>query len=242
MRDYDLVVIGGGNSFGLLTEMAKAGESVALIEADLLGGTCPNRGCIPSKLLIGYAEVANAVRGAHRFHIDATLHDIDGPALLAETFGQTRKTDAKIEGALHENVTLYRGRGRFVGPREVEVNGERLRGKRVLIATGGRPRRPDIPGLAGTPYWTSNDLFQMDDLPKSIVIVGGGCIGLEMGSFLHGVGVDVTVVHRASTLMDAADEDARAVLTEAFTSRVPTRLDSEVTQVSHDGREFELQD
>ncbi|MDJ0973441.1 MAG: NAD(P)/FAD-dependent oxidoreductase [Planctomycetota bacterium] len=237
---YDLVVLGGGNAFGLVTEAANAGLRVALIEKDLLGGTCPNRGCIPTKLLLGYADVANAVRRADRFHVDADLKGIDGRALLAETFGATRQTDGKLERALPDNVTLYRGRGRFVGERELEVNGERVRGERVVVSTGSRPRRLDVPGLAGTPYWTSDDLFQMDELPQSIAIVGGGCIGVEMGSFLNGVGVDVTVIHRDAQLFDYADAELRAKLTKAFTARVPTMLESTVTRVEHDARGFTI--
>ena len=239
--NFDLVVLGGGNSFGLVSEMANAGKTVALIEQDLLGGTCPNRGCIPSKLLLGYSHVADQVRGADRFHIDADLNAINGPALLSETFTATRQTDGKLENALSDNVTLLRGRGRFVGERELEVAGQRVRGERVVIATGSRPRRPDVPGLAGTPYWTSDDLFQMDELPKSLALVGGGCIGVEMGNFLHGVGVDVTVIHWTSELMERTDEDARRLLTQGFTSRVPTLLESSVTRVSHADDRFTLE-
>ena len=125
--NYDLVVLGGGNAFGLITEAANAGQRVALIEADVLGGTCPNRGCIPSKLLLGFADVANTIRGASRFHIAASLNDIDGAKLLAETFTATRKTDGKLERALPENVTLIRGRGRFVGERRLPQPEHRLR-------------------------------------------------------------------------------------------------------------------
>ena len=240
-KDYDLVVLGGGNSFGLVTEAANAGERVALIEQDLLGGTCPNRGCIPSKLLLGYSHVADRIRGADRFHIDADLSAIDGPALLNETFTATRKTDAKLESILPANVTLYRGRGRFVDVREIEVEDQRVRGERVVVATGSRPRRPDVPGLAGTPYWTSDNLFQMNELPKSLALVGGGCIGVEMGNFLHGVGVDVTVIHWTTDLMERADEDARRLLTKGFTSRVPTLLESSVTRVTHADDQFTLE-
>lgn len=238
---FDLVVLGGGNAFGLVTEAAEAGLRVALIEKDLLGGTCPNRGCVPSKLLLGYADAANAVRRAGRFYVDAALEGIDGRALLAETFQATRQTDAKLERALPDSVTLFRGRGRFVGERTLEVGDTRVRGERVVIATGSRPRRLEVPGLAETPYWTSDDLFRMETLPSSIAIVGGGCIGVEMGSFLHGVGVDVTVVHREAQLVEHTDEDVRSTLTKAFTARVPTRLASTVTHVAHGEEGFTIE-
>lgn len=238
--DYDLIVIGGGNAIGLVRDAGAAGQRVALIEEDLLGGTCPNRGCVPSKLLLGYADAAHAVRDAGRFHVEARLGAIDGDALLAETFGATRRTDGRAERGLPEHVTLFRGRGRFVGPHEVEVDGQRLKAPRIVIGTGARPRRPDLEGIGALPYWTSREVFRMDTLPASIVIVGGGFIGVEMATFFHGVGVPTTLIHRDAELMGAADRELRARFTEAFTGRVPTHLRTEVEAVRHDGTGFAI--
>ncbi len=239
-KQYDLVILGGGNSVTIAIAAGKQGLRTAVIEEGPLGGTCPNRGCIPSKLLIGYADRANAVRDAGRFHISAELGPIDGRALLAETFGATRKTDGKIAGALNENVDLYRARGRFVGERTLEADGVQMRGERVVIATGGRPRLVDAPGLAGTPYWTSRDVFEMEDLPRSIVIVGGGYIGCELAHFFDGVGVETTVLNRTDTLLAREDEQIRAVFKEGFTARVNTILSCNVSSVSHDGSQFSV--
>jgi len=241
MREFDLVVLGGGNAVTIAMAAGRRGLKAAVIEEGPLGGTCPNRGCIPSKLLLGYAEVASVIREAGRFHIEASLGAIDGDAILAETFGATRQTDSKIEGALGDNVTLYRGRGRFVGDRTLEVNGEQLRGERVVVGTGGRPRAPRYPGAEGTPYWTSRDVFDQDTLPKSIVLVGGGYIGCELAQFFHGVGVETTLLNRSEILLRNEDEDVRRVFIEGFTSSVPTRMNTDITSVSHDGNEFTIE-
>lgn len=238
--NYDLVVLGGGNAVTVAMAAGRRGLRTAVIESGPLGGTCPNHGCIPSKLLLGYAEAASVVREAGRFHLTASLDGVDGRALLAETFGATRKTDGKIAAALGENVTLFRGRGRFTGPRTLEVGGERLRGARVVVGTGTRPRLPDTPGAAGTPFWTSRDVFDMEELPASILIVGGGYIACELAQFFHGVGVETTLLHRNEVLLRGEDEEVRAVFARGFAARVPCRLSTEVEGVRHGAGGFEV--
>ncbi len=241
MQEFDLVVLGGGNAVTIAMAAGRRGLKAAVIEESALGGVCPNRGCIPSKLLLGYAETASVIREAGRFHIEASLGKIDGDAILAETFGATRKTDGKIEGALGDNVTLFRGRGRFVAERTIEVDGQTLHGERVIVGTGGRPRPPHYAGAADTPYWTSRDVFDQDTLPASIVIVGGGYIGCELAQFFHGVGVETTLLNRSDILLRAEDEDVRRVFLEGFTKSVPTRLKTDITGVAHDGTHFTIE-
>ncbi|MHC4925507.1 MAG: FAD-dependent oxidoreductase, partial [Planctomycetota bacterium] len=166
---FDLVVLGGGNAIALAIGAGKAGLRTAVIEKGPLGGTCPNVGCIPSKLLIGYADRANAVRDAGRFHVSATLGEIDGAALLRETFTATRKTDGGLENALPENVTLLRGHGSFVDNHTLEVGDRRITGKTVVVATGTRPRRPTDDFVKDLPYMTSDDVFSLESIPESIV-------------------------------------------------------------------------
>ena len=238
--DHDLIVFGGGNAITVAIEAAKAGWRVALVEKGPLGGTCTNRGCIPSKLLIAYADAAEHVRDASRFHLDATLGAIDGDALLKETFTFTNAYDGLIEGSLPETLELHRGHGRFVDDRTIEVNGARLRAERIVLATGSRPRRPEIPGLDGTPYWTSDDVFRLERLPRSLTIVGGGYVGCELAHFFTGVGVETLVVQQGGELLSREDEETQAAFQTAFTARVPVRLDATVTAVVHDAAGFRV--
>jgi mycothione reductase len=234
---FDLVLVGGGNAITLAIEAGKAGRKVAVIEKGPLGGTCPNRGCIPSKLLIGYAEVAETVRDAGRFHMEATLGHIDTAKLLKETFDATRKTDERIRENLPDNVTLFRGHGTFISDKTVLVNDIEVTGAQIVIATGGRPRRPDLKGL---PYWTSDDIFDLTEVPKSITIVGGGYIGVEMAHFFHGVGVETTVISRGGTLLRAEDEEIQRVFCPAFGSRIPVMLNTVISKVDYRDGLFNL--
>lgn len=239
---FDLVILGGGNAITVGIDAAKAGWKVAVVERDRLGGTCPNRGCIPSKLLLGHAEVAWKIREAARFHLDAELRGVDGSRILAEVRSATLDaTDRKIAENLPEGITLVRGEGALVGPGEIAVGERRLRGERILLGTGSRPHVPDVEGLSETPYLTSDEVFSLERLPESLAVLGGGYIACELASFFAALGVRTTVIHRGRDLLGAADRDLRPVFTAGFTSRVPTRLETRVSRVSHDGAAFALE-
>ena len=239
-QPYDLIVFGGGNAITVAVETAKAGMRVALIERGPLGGTCTHRGCIPSKLLIGYADAADHVRDGARFRLDAKLDGIDTDGVLEDTFGYTNRFDALLEEGLPRSVDLYRGEGAFLDDRTLAVNGTRMRSDKIVLATGSRPRRPDTPGLDGLPYWTSDDVFRMPRIPRSITIVGGGYIGCELAHFFRGVGVDTVLVHRGSSLVEREDAEIRARFQEGFTKRVACELQTTVASASHDGARFRI--
>jgi mycothione reductase len=239
MDVFDLVVVGGGNAISLAIRAAKAGQRVAVVERDLLGGTCPNRGCIPSKLLLGYSEAAGRVRRAEAFHLDARLESLDGDRILQETREATiESTDASIESKLPEGLELIRGHGRFLGERKIAIGDREIRGGRVVVATGTRPRIPQIAGLEGTPYWTSDDVFALESLPRSITIVGGGYIGCELASFFAGVGVATTLCVRDDKLLAEVDHEIRDVFTSAFKDQVDLRFETTMASLRHDGAEF----
>lgn len=239
--DYDLIVFGGGNAITVATETARAGWKVALVEKGPLGGTCPNRGCIPSKLLLAHADVATAVRGAGRFHVEASIESIDVNAILQDVKGYIDGFDDRIGSSLPDTLTHVREHGRFLDDHTVQAGDMTLRAPRIVLATGSRPRRPELPGVVGTPYWTSDDVFRQERAPRSITIVGGGFIGCELAHFFHGVGVDTLLVHRDADLLGREDGEIRAVFQEAFTARVPTRLESNVANGAYDGDRFRLE-
>lgn len=241
MSIYDLLILGGGNAIALGIRAAKTGLKVAIVEKDLLGGTCPNRGCIPSKLLLGYADIATKVRHADRFYVDAELRSIDGDRLLAETQDATlNATDNKIASGLPDSVDLIRGHGRFISPTEIEVKGKKIRAKSIVVATGTRPRMPSVEGLDSTPYWTSDDVFELKTLPKSITIVGGGYIGCELAAFFSGVGVATTLIVRDTVLLSQVDEEVRTEFTTGFEADVDIRFSTEISAVSHANQSFAM--
>ncbi|MCA9322455.1 MAG: dihydrolipoyl dehydrogenase [Planctomycetes bacterium] len=231
---FDLIVLGGGNAITVGIRAAKEGKSVAIIEKDRLGGTCPNRGCIPSKLLIGFADVAAGIRGAKRFHIDASIEGVDRDAIFRETKAATFDvTDGKIAANLPEGVTLVRGHGRFVAPRTLEVKGQRLRAATVIVATGTRPDVPDRQDLAGLPIWTSDDVFELEQVPESIAIVGGGYIACELAHVFASLGVRTIQIVRSERLLRQEDDEIAAVFDEGYTQHVDVRKSCQIDSVRH---------
>ena len=239
MKSYDLIVIGGGRASDLAVAVAAAGKTVALIERDKLGGSCPNRGCVPSKLLIGFAEVARKVQEASDHFIDAEIKSMDVTRMIRDTNEWSSHVDARYQSRHPDSLDLYRGHGTFVSDHVVEVNGEQLTASEIIIATGSRPSPGPFPDL---PIWTSDDLFPLKgDVPKSITIVGGGFIAVELANFFDAVGVKTTVMVINDRLLPAEDEDISSIFKEQFTQNVDTRFNTAIESASHDGKQFTLQ-
>jgi dihydrolipoamide dehydrogenase len=235
-KHYDLIVFGGGNAISTAIDCGAKGMNVALVEKGPLGGTCPHRGCIPSKLLIGYADAAEHAREAQRFGFETTVRLPDPDAILRDTFDFTKKYDGILENALGTNVTLYRGQAVFAANRTLQINGTSIYADKLVLATGSRPQRPALE----VPYWTSDDVFKLREMPKSITIVGGGYIACELGHFFQGVGVDTLLVVRRDQLLDREDNETRAVFMKGFTRRVPVTFNSKIASARYDGSRFHI--
>jgi len=238
MKTYDLIVIGGGRASNLAVAVAAAGESVALIERDKLGGSCPNRGCVPSKLLIGFAEVARKVQEASEHFIDAEIKSMDVTSMIRDTNDWSALVDARYESRHPETLDLYRGHGAFVSDHVVQVNGEQLTAPNIVIATGSRPRPGPFQDL---PIWTSDDLFPLKgEVPKSITIVGGGFIAVELANFFDAVGVETTMMVINDRLLPAEDDDIAVIFKEQFVRNVDTRFNTSIESASYDNEQFTL--
>lgn len=236
-QPYDLIVLGGGRAATLAIAAAKAGLKTALIEQDTLGGTCPNRGCVPSKLLIGFAEAARHVREAGRHFIDADLKSVDTAKIFESVNSYVGAVDERYEGRVEDaGVDLIRGEGRFVGTKTISVGEKTLTAERILIGTGSRPRPSPYPDL---PVWTSDDLFPLKDSPpSSLLVIGGGFIGTEMAAFFAGVGTDVQLFARGNKLLAPEDSEIENVFQTEFQKEVPTHLHSKLTDLKYTGRQF----
>jgi len=236
-EQYDLIVLGGGRAANLAIPAAKAGWKTALIERDRLGGVCPNRGCVPSKLLIGYGEAARRVRESGRHFIDATFNRIDLDQVFRETNDEIQPVDGRYEGrALKAGVELIRGEGRFVGPKTIAVADRRLTADKIVIATGSRPAPTPFPDL---PVWTSDALFPFTgEPPRRLLVIGGGFIGTELAAFFSAVGVETRLFTRGDRLLPREDPEIEAVFTKEFSKHVKVSKRSKVTHLSWDGREF----
>jgi len=206
--EYDMVVIGGGMAgLNAAQRAVDAGLSVAVIERDRPGGTCPLRGCIPTKALVRSAEVAHEARRAAEFGIRVGEVEVDFAAVMDRVRGiidrgaaATRQWLLDLEGA-----DLIEGEGSFAGPDAVRVNGRVITAPRIVVSTGAVAGVPPIPGLADTPYLTSDDVLRLTRLPRRLLIVGAGPIALELGQALGRLGAQVTMVEVQPRLL-ANDE------------------------------------
>lgn len=214
MTHFDLVIIGAGAAgLSVASGAAQMGAKVALIEAGEMGGDCLNTGCVPSKALIAAAEAAQDIRKAARFGIASSAPKVDFAAVMAHV----HKTIADI--APHDSqdrfeglgVTVYRDWARFTGPREITVGDQVLTGRRIVIATGSRPFVPPIDGLADVPYLTNETVFDLDQLPDRLMVLGGGPIGAELAQAFARLGSQVVLVE-AGSLLGREDPEAVAVV------------------------------
>jgi glutathione reductase (NADPH) len=219
--DYDLLVIGGGSGGVRAARMAAmTGARVAVAEEYRMGGTCVIRGCVPKKLMVYASDFAHQFKVAKGYGWDVPAPSFDWPTFLA---AKDREI-ARLSGIYTTNLQkagadLFFAKARFLDAHTVELVGkdQRLTADKILIATGGRPVMPDIPGIEHA--INSDQAFHLEHLPKSIVVVGGGYIAIEFACIFHGLGVETTLVYRGHNLLRGFDEDVRAHLAEELNSR-----------------------
>lgn len=246
MPHFSLVIIGSGSG-NVVVPKDPAQGPVALIESGAFGGTCINRGCIPSKMLIYTADVASQVRHAPEFGIEAQVTGVDWPAIRDRVFTKTDgKSAAGRRGRAESGaVTLIEGRARFTGPHELAIDdGTKLTAERIVLATGARPVIPPAIAGSGVDYQTSDTVMRLDKLPSSMVIVGGGYIAAEFAHLFSALGVSVSVVNQAGSLLEAFDPEVSRRFTKLASKRWDVRLSAEVTGARRrDGKiEVEVED
>jgi pyruvate/2-oxoglutarate dehydrogenase complex dihydrolipoamide dehydrogenase (E3) component len=229
---YDTIIIGAGQAGPPLAErLGKAGHRTAIIERHLLGGTCVNVGCIPTKTLVGSARVAHAARNAAQFGVQ-----IEGPVSVDMARVKARKDEVAgasksgvtkwIDGM--ENVTLLRGHAHFDGPHSIVVGDRNLTANRIFINVGARARVPDFPGLSGIEYLTNSSMMEFDFLPEHLLIVGGSYIGLEFAQMYRRFGAKVTVVEMNDRLIAREDPDVSDAVREILEGEgITIRLQAE---------------
>jgi dihydrolipoyl dehydrogenase len=239
-NSYDLVILGSGTGgYSAALRAADLGLQVGLVEKeDRCGGTCLLRGCIPTKALLHAAELADGAREAERWGVKATVESIDYAATVAAREDIVGKNVKGLEGHLKkEKVDILRGRGRVTGPRQLEVEGvgQVTASRALVLASGSTPR--SIPGLEidGERVISSDHALLLDRLPKSVIVLGAGAVGVEFASFYRSMGVQVTVVEILPGLVPLEDADSQRELARAFKKRgievmVDTKLeDAKVT-------------
>jgi pyruvate/2-oxoglutarate dehydrogenase complex dihydrolipoamide dehydrogenase (E3) component len=219
-KDFDAIIIGTGQSGPFLAaRMAAGGQRVAIIERGRFGGTCINTGCIPTKTLVASAYAAHMTRRAAEFGIEVPGPiSADMKRVKARKDQITGKSRSGLESWLKNtpNCTVYQGHARFDSPNQVRVGEELLAASQIFINVGGRAAIPSMPGVTNTPYLTNSTLLDLEILPRHLVIVGGGYVGLEFGQIFRRFGSEVTIIDKTSRLIAHEDEDVsmevRAIL------------------------------
>jgi pyruvate/2-oxoglutarate dehydrogenase complex dihydrolipoamide dehydrogenase (E3) component len=238
--NFDAIVIGTGQSGPFLAvRMAAAGQRVAIIERDRFGGTCVNTGCIPTKTLVASAYTAHLARRAAEFGIQ-----LRGPIATDMKRVKARKEEivGKSRSGLESwlkntpNCTVYQGQARFDSANEVRVGEDLLAAAQIFINVGARAAIPSMPGVERTPYLTNSTLLDLDTLPRHLVIVGGGYVGLEFGQIFRRFGSEVTIIDRASRLIAHEDEDV-SIEVQAILERegVQVRLNATCIELTSQG-------
>jgi mycothione reductase len=237
---YDLVIVGAGSGNTLPADKFP-GWRIAVVEADRFGGTCLNRGCIPSKMLVYTADVAQTVRHAGRFGVGAEWTGTDWPAIRDRVFGRIDPLSGQAVTYRRANsVDVFAGQARFLGPKILRVGDDEIRADRFVLATGSRPRVPSVPGLAEVPFRTSDDVMRLDTLPKSMAVLGGGYIAAEMSHVFGSLGTAVTIIERGQHLLARHDTEIRERFTEHYRERFELCLNSAVQRVSAAGTGISL--
>ncbi|WP_380157067.1 dihydrolipoyl dehydrogenase [Kineococcus sp. R86509] len=250
-QQYDVVILGGGSGgYAAALRSAELGLKVALVEKDLLGGTCLHRGCIPTKALLHAAEVADTTRESETFGVRASFESIDMAGVNKYKDGVIARLYKGLQGLVKSRkIDLISGTGKLVAKDTVEVDGQRYTGRSVVLASGSYSR--SLPGLEiGGRIMTSETALGLDSVPEKVIVLGGGVIGVEFASVWRSFGADVTIVEALPHLVPLEDEAASKALERAFRKRGITfslgvrfkgveQTDSGVVVTLEDGKTFD---
>jgi pyruvate/2-oxoglutarate dehydrogenase complex dihydrolipoamide dehydrogenase (E3) component len=240
MSNYDAIIIGTGQSGpALARRMVAAGRKVAIIERKLFGGTCVNTGCTPTKTLVASAYAAHVARRAADYgvKVEGTVK-VDMKAVKARKDAVVASSRDGLEQSLKalEGCTVYKGHGRFVAAKKVQVNASELAADRIFINAGGRATIPPIPGLDRVPYLTNSSMMEVDFLPAHLVILGGSYVGLEFAQTYRRFGSEVTVIEAGPRLIAREDEDVSQAVADFLKEEgIDVRVGSKMTGVERDG-------
>lgn len=233
MKKYDFIVIGSGAGMLVVDEAMAHGLKVALVDRGPLGGTCLNVGCIPSKLLIFPADRIAEIQESVKLGIEAEIKHIDFNSIME----RMRKSIAEYRNHMRQGVSqlkkldFYEGEGYFVGDYTMEVNGERIRGERIFVASGSRPLIPPIKGIDGIDYLTNETALQLTARPDSIIIIGGGYIAVEFGHFFAAMGTEVTILEMGDCLVQAEEPEISELLMNKMSQRMRIYINAQAEEV-----------
>lgn len=245
IKHYDLIIIGTGSG-NSIPGPEFDDKSIAIVEKGAFGGTCLNVGCIPTKMYVYAADIAQEIQESARLGIDATVNSVDWPSIVSRVFDKridpiAQGGEAYRRGPETPNIDVYDMHASFVDSKTIStgIAGQEqlISGTDIVIATGSRPYIPEAIAKSGVRYYTNEDIMRLTEQPQSIVIVGGGFIALEFAHVFDALGTKVTILNRSDVLLRDADADISAKILELSQQRFDVRLNTSVTDVSetHNG-------
>jgi len=238
VKKFDVIVIGAGSGLTISSAAAERGLRVAVIDQGPFGGTCLNRGCIPSKMYIQSANVMEDIQRAHLFGINAKVTGIDWKRIVSRV---TRTVDTEAREVEQgnrsvKNITVYKDTARFIGKKKLQVGKDVLTADKIFICTGTRPSMPPIPGLDTVKYITSDEALRLSKQPKSLTIIGGGYIAAELAHFFGALGTDVTVLQRSPMMLTNEDAEIAHAFTRVFARKHTVVLNANTQRVFKQGK------
>ena len=241
MKRFDVIVVGAGDvGLGIAFKAISEGLKVALIYKGHVGGTCVNYGCVPSKTLIHTADRIIETTENSKLGISSEISDIDFSAIMARMRDAVSSGRNSIREAIagSENLYFINSEGHFVDEHTLEAGGDKLRGKKIFIASGARPSIPPVNGLDNVPYLTNESILDLEEKPASIIFIGGGFISLEYAHFFSALGSQVTIIDRNATLLRFEEPEISELLKKEMGKRVVLHMGVETLEVRHTGHEY----
>ena len=237
METFDVLVVGSGSGATIADAAVQTGRKVALVERDAFGGTCLNRGCIPSKMVIYAADLVCQIRQAERLGVRAKIEEVDFGFIMDRMRRSIAEDRRPLEESVRrtEGLTYYNTTGEFVSDYTIKVGEETVKAENIFIVSGARPMIPPIKGLEGVDYLTSANVWGLKEAPKSMIMIGGGFIAAEMAHFFSAMGVEVTIISRSLRLLRNAEPEVSDTLTQALRSRMSVQTGLEVAEVKEKG-------
>jgi len=237
MEEYDLIVIGSGAGMDVASKALKAGMTVALVEHGLLGGTCLNTGCIPSKVLLHPADVIRELTEAKSIGVEGSITKVDFPLIMhrMRSFVDEDRKGMEVGIEAVEALKWYRETGEFIGDHRMEVGEDTITAPKIVIASGARPLVPPIEGLEETGYINNVSVLHLEKLPDSLIIIGGGYIACEYGHFFSALGTKVTMLEMMPRLLLGEDPEISEIVERRFSNYVEIHTNHEVVKVAKKG-------
>jgi len=233
MKKYNVIVVGSGSGGEIVDAAVSHGMKVAWVDKGSLGGTCLNVGCIPSKMIIHPADRIMEIQEAAKLGIAVEIKDIDFQAIMERMRQYIQESQDEMQKSLKqvEMVDYYHGEGYFTRDYILDVLGEKIQGEKIFLVSGARPRIPSVKGLNSVPYLTNETVFDLEEKPESMIVIGGGYVAVEFAHFFAAMGTNVTIFQRGTRLIPLSEPEISEMLKKQMEKRMHIYLNTEVTEV-----------